>query len=64
MGVQLQSHKDHWSLCCSRAFIRFVKTNKAYDLIVARYKLTPKAALLSPWESLNKGTECWSMLSA
>lgn len=41
MGVQLQSHKDHWSLCCSRAFIRFVKTNKAYDLIVARYKLTP-----------------------
>jgi len=41
MGVQLQSHKDHWSLCCSRAFIRFVKTNKAYDLIVARYKWTP-----------------------
>jgi len=32
MGVQLQSHKDHWSLCCPRAFIRFVKTNKAYHL--------------------------------
>ena len=40
MGVQLQSHKDHWSLCCPRAFIRFVKTNKAYGLIDARCKLT------------------------
>ena len=32
MGVQLQSHKDHWPLCCPRAFIRFVKMNKAYHL--------------------------------
>ena len=32
MGVQLQSHKDHWSLCCPRAFIRFVKTKKPHQL--------------------------------
>ena len=32
MGVQLQSHKNHWSLCCPRAFIRFVETKKPYQL--------------------------------